>query len=751
MGGDNGRTGQSEVLGVVLLLAIVLTVTMSVVVVGGAALSDVRSATTTESAELSMSQLRAEIDRLAAGGTERVTFAQPAGGGDGAASSTVDGDLIAVEEDAGEVTVEFWDGPSPGAAPPNRSADWSLGRVVYERDGERLVYQGGGVFRETVGSDAAVTVSPPRVGFRSDGRPTLSLPIARVVVSGSPTESSSASELRLNSTGAREVLGGLPARLDGDDVIDVTVESRHYRAWGRAFEERVGASMVSYDHAAGTTTVTLQGVPRPDTGGGGLAKRAMTTEVTTFEGTNTASVHSYDSDDGPYDPDDAGSRAPVVVDGEFDSNSNFELNGSLTASGRVDVDGGAPGSPSEVGGAVVAGSSPTGPSSLNDRLVVHGPLHVGGDLRLEVNRQTVEGDLHVGGDLLEANEVTVEGDLHVGEDWDVSGDLKRLTVHGDVFVNGSIDDLNNLQWLDIRGNLSVGGSVGAVNWGYDTNIDGDLLVGGTVDPDGEEWRAATDGTVREGVSVQPAVGPRSPDVPPMPSPDALIERKGNEFEGDNDNATAGSTPRQVGRTDASCTPCTLGADGDGVTRYYLSDGIHLKNSERLVFDARSGPIEVYVADPSGGGVVDGSIYLRSDGAGTTPEIQVRGDHRVTLYNRGHVTLEDDTAIETRPQPHVGENVRLYVHSGADMAVNTAGSITGVVNATGADVTLSNRADVFGALSADVDTLPNDVDIHFDRALVDADGGASTSTTSVTMSPGMVEHVRVTTTNVTVGH
>ncbi|RLM56881.1 hypothetical protein DVK07_20725, partial [Halorubrum sp. Atlit-26R] len=112
----------------------------------------------------------------------------------------------------------------------------TLGAIIYERGGDEIAYQGGGVWRAN--ADGARMVSPPEFHYRGD---TLTLPLVTVAGEGDLSDSVTISESDGGPTGlfasedvSNPLLGG---------NVTITVESEYAEAWGRFFESRTEANV----------------------------------------------------------------------------------------------------------------------------------------------------------------------------------------------------------------------------------------------------------------------------------------------------------------------------------------------------------------------------------------------------------------------------------------------------------------------------------------------------------------------------
>jgi hypothetical protein len=252
------RSGQSEVLGVVLIAGMTILGTGVVVALGSSAFEDTKSSASLALNEQSMSKFDAEAALVGLGraDTRSVTLGDTGGGGY----------EIRPEQSWIRITHHNYSGSGDDETIYNES----LGAFVYENGDTTIAYEGGGVWRTQHGR--TVMVSPPEFRYRTA---TLTLPLIRVQGGGggggtSPTATITSVEQ------ARRIYGNDSAPADGVDevgapyndteapydnplqngTVNVTVHSPHYEGWANYFETRTEGN-VTVDDANDEVTVTL--------------------------------------------------------------------------------------------------------------------------------------------------------------------------------------------------------------------------------------------------------------------------------------------------------------------------------------------------------------------------------------------------------------------------------------------------------------------------------------------------------------
>jgi hypothetical protein len=232
--------GQSEVLGVVLLIGLVLTTAAISVYIGSLALGDVALEVDGENAVQSMRQADSRLSRVAykEESGQVVLF----GGADESVSVHNDSRFVVTMNDD-----------------PACRVNVTMGSIVRELEGEQTVaYEGGGVWRTT--GDGTEMVSPPDLQY-SDG--TVNFPMVSLAggVEGKTNRLTATKDVAASRQLAESIREDLskPACAQPQNMTVTVEDSRYYRAWGEFFETRVGGT-VTYDDANRRVSTHLAGL-----------------------------------------------------------------------------------------------------------------------------------------------------------------------------------------------------------------------------------------------------------------------------------------------------------------------------------------------------------------------------------------------------------------------------------------------------------------------------------------------------------
>lgn len=225
--------GQSEAVGVILLMGIVILSLGALGVLGVNSFDDTKAGVSIEIAEHEMSRLAGEIEDVAIG-SSRVKTVDLDLDTAGSLGTTV------VRENTGSISVMVGD---------DLIYSGDLGVIEYENSGVRIAYQAGGVWREDQAGSNELVQRPP-FSEENLSTPTLSVPLVRIV--GTDGLSDGAVIERAG------VIQAYPSLLvPEEEVIQITIESRYARAWGRYFVENLGIPEddVSIDESANRVTI----------------------------------------------------------------------------------------------------------------------------------------------------------------------------------------------------------------------------------------------------------------------------------------------------------------------------------------------------------------------------------------------------------------------------------------------------------------------------------------------------------------
>lgn len=241
-----GARGQSETLGVVLLLGMTVLSVTALAAFGGTAIDDTQHSVDVQSAEHALSQLdsRASLVALSDADSQSVSLGRGRQG------------TYSVDPGAGHITISHVNYTE------NESLELynrSLGAVRYEAGDTTLAYQGGGVWRTRRGA-GSVMVSSPEFHYRGL---TLTLPILRIDGGGSIAGTARAD--------LRGTAKPTPIYPDADEyyeetgenftnpvqngTVKVTVQSDYYDAWANYFRTRTDGEVRTY---SGNKTAVIE-------------------------------------------------------------------------------------------------------------------------------------------------------------------------------------------------------------------------------------------------------------------------------------------------------------------------------------------------------------------------------------------------------------------------------------------------------------------------------------------------------------
>lgn len=291
------RTAQTSPIAVVLLLAITVAGTTTVVTLGGQAIEETKQESRLSRAEHTMTLFdsRVAITALGDAQTQEVSL-----GGSG-------GGQYVVNDDAGwmRVTHKNFSDSDTDTVLYNET----LGNIEY-RDGDTTIaYEGGGVWRSQ--DNGTSMVSPPEFHYRGA---TLTLPVVRVAGNGAASgnvnaEVQTTQQARRIYPNESTTYPSLSTTYDNpvsNGTVAVTVHSDHYKGWASFFRTRTEGN-VTVDDSNKTVSVELETLglvgafqmPNEDTS---LDVRGMANghNVTSFEITLANDQHLQNMEWGMY-------------------------------------------------------------------------------------------------------------------------------------------------------------------------------------------------------------------------------------------------------------------------------------------------------------------------------------------------------------------------------------------------------------------------------------------------------------------
>jgi hypothetical protein len=416
------RTAQSELVGVVLIIGLTLTISVVIVALGGMALEESRQTAELRSAEQAMAHLDSKASLAALGSrTEQQTVSLGLRES-GSVRVRDTGHVVVIKEPLGGGNdTELYDG--------------SVGTIEYTgSNGDRVAYQGGGVWRMT--ESGSVMVSPPEIHF--EGK-TLTMPLVAIDTANSTY---GGDRMRLARSGGSSVFPNTndtnPNTNDTNPIEDsqirLEIESDYFNGWASYFRDRVDASQVTTYPSNETVVVILQPTQENPPVKAGLI--AGGNGITSMQGGNHGMIDSYNSNTGEY--------TSIGYNGTVYSSGDINTNGAGTVHGNLVLDyGNTIDNPGDVNGTISYRNIDTSPIGItvDQKLASVQGSNDNGDISgCTDGNPCSPSDLTSDGDL-EPGEYYVDGDLHVGSDLEFEnggGDI-TLVVDGDVTVDGELD------------------------------------------------------------------------------------------------------------------------------------------------------------------------------------------------------------------------------------------------------------------------------------------------------------------------
>jgi len=216
----------SEVVGFIFVFSIVMLAISVIYAVGYPAIQSSKENTQFQNMEQSFMVLQSNINTVAFGHAPGRTLETSLGGGSITVNSSK-GSIIVKEQ--GMPGIEWYNGP--------------LGAIEYEKEGRRIAYEGGGVWKRYP-AGAALKVSGPRIFVQdtSDGNRTVFVSIINI---SSENGISSVGGEGTASVTVRSKPSTHPLNityLSLGDNVEIIVKSDYADAWERYFNETIDKS-----------------------------------------------------------------------------------------------------------------------------------------------------------------------------------------------------------------------------------------------------------------------------------------------------------------------------------------------------------------------------------------------------------------------------------------------------------------------------------------------------------------------------
>ena len=622
-GGERGAAAeraQSEVLGTVLLLGLTVAVVGTTVALGGAALDDTQRTADLQRVEGAMTQLDSKASLVAHGGSpsQRVSFGT--GGG------------LSVDHDAGRMVIAE-------NATGDEILNASLGALVYERDGTRIAYQGGGVWRSD--GSASRMVSAPEFHYRTR---TLTVPL--VTISENATVDGDSVVL---SSGSSPV--GRVSENPVTDDITVTVTGDYHEGWAAFFESRTDTRIVE----RGNDSVTV--LLRSELRGDGVQYSMGTLGSSEFDLKSIGSLtaDSYDSDNeteplksrdnavvaggGEIDAPNGKGNAPTYVDIKGDLRSRYDIspnpNGLRNGNHPIDVTGNITqradiDDPDPVDGYLFSAVEKYDARYGNATVTTYGSwAGVTADAPI-ASRSNVEEGLEVD----EGNETYVVEDAEIvaDEESDGTADADLAVEEGGATLKARGDHAG-FRFDDAE--ISEGDLVLNVTDGdLDLRLDGDLSVSGEGSNPGR-IRVVGDGNVRLYVDGELSIEGHS----------EVIVNESAQLRVFHDNPDG---EIEIGDGDDGNGVTVTAGENDSADSFWL-----FSNAEELGLDAEDAPIDitgVVYAPNAKADDVEGDITIRGaftvNRFGEPDEEEGNNGNSDGPLEEVHLTIRYDEALET---------------------------------------------------------------------------------------------------------
>jgi len=696
---DKPRTvtyGQSEVIGVVILLSFTIITVGMVLYSSGGTTANLGDRAADESMLNQFAQMDSQISSSVfsdSGSSQGVKI-------------RMNGGTVESNPNASRMKILF----DEKGGPEKTLVNTTLGNIEYTNEDTVIAYEGGGVWRSSEDSNRSVMISSPEFHYGGEeSQQTLTIPI--ISIDSKRAIGGDEGSVSVRSTGTEIKHGGDPLDnplTEGD--LKVTVESGYYRAWGRYFDQRTESVVLDRDHDENSVTVELSAPEINVTDEvGGATGGFFNTKV---DFTDKGEMDSYTGGTYPSPPSNpepsavpSGVGDPPVCDYEkanadvFTTSKEFIAGQNTCTMGNVFVDSGKI-------------------AKIDQDSYIHKDVHSTSGVKVNQGGR-VNGDIFVElpGDSING---VVGGDVHVNTDNKLEID-SGATVKGNIFTRGEVRIPDGTVEGDVH--TQKGGSDAVKCGSGGGNIDG------TVHVSGGSPSSVGSGCNPAGVAGSPDE-PKPPDIPDEPN---LMEHSnpGTDLKDSNHpNCDISSSNKII--MDGSGKQCTIKAvniDGD----WGAIDEIKAKDGAELRFKG-----EVNLSIPGSGGILK------------IANAKVIVEDSLTVNGKGATFKSNDGKLVTDPEPHNATKVWLEFHK---FEIVEGSEVTGFVYAPtdGSTIDLSDGEKgtaVYGGV-AGPDDSPSSANVqiqgsvHVQEDLVGGSGSTGGATVGFNPTISEVHYLHIT--------
>lgn len=318
--------GQSEVVGTVLVIGMVLAGATIIVGAGALSLNESQDRLSEDRAEKTLTQFDSKAGLVALGEA-------------GAQETGLPGDLdedYRVDSEAGWMSITIENASDSGYPVWLEDQDGevvnvTLGEFAFENDRSKIAYQGGGVFRAT--DQGGMMISPPEFHYRGG---TLTLPLVNITSDGTLSRNARVSGGETTTVFPDESISENARNPLIDKQVTVTVQSEFYEGWASYFEQRTESTVNRYPDEE-KVKVTLTTPFEVETVESSITMTSPGEFIVRGDGSIGYQTESYDSRIGTFE-EEKRNTGDIIATGDVTLGSgDIDINGSIySESGTIE-------------------------------------------------------------------------------------------------------------------------------------------------------------------------------------------------------------------------------------------------------------------------------------------------------------------------------------------------------------------------------------------------------------------------------